>query len=130
MCVNLIISDQKRLVNICRKTERTFSASVYLTSVDMNEPFTECPCFVNSRRLFSLSVTDLRLKDNRDNKCSPAVLHISDVEFRCEETRKDYGAVFSNSPGDPLSSAFISLVQNSKTSLPDMVLIILQPESK
>lgn len=119
---------KKRLVNICRKTERTFNTSVYLTSVRMKGPFTECPCFVNSKR-FSISVTDIRLNDNLKNECSPAVLHISEVEFKCDETRKDYGAIFSKSPWDSLSNAYISLVQNSNTSFPDMVLMILQPES-
>lgn len=119
--------DQLRLVNICEKTERTFTDAVYLTSLDIKESFKECQCFVNSGQ-FSIIIIDVRLNNNMDNKCSPATLHINDKEYLCDENKDDYGAVFTKSPGKPLRNSYISLVQNSKTNLPEMVMIKLQPE--
>lgn len=120
--------DQKRLENICEATTRTSSDPIYLTSVDIEEPFKECRCSISSGN-FTISATDVRLNDNMDNKCSPATLQINHKEYVCNETRNDYGAVFIKTPGMPLSNAYVSLRQNSKTSLPDMVLMIIQPES-
>ena len=123
------IVDQKNLINICEETVRTVSDSVYLTSGDFKESFKGCECYVDSG-LFSISVADIRLNDNVQNKCSPAILSVNSVDFLCDESRSDYGAVFAKEPWKPLHNAFISLSQNSKTALPDSVLLELQPESK
>ena len=123
------IVDQNRRVNICEKAEMTFNYFVYLTSADIKKSFKECQCFVISERL-TISIIDIRLNDNMNSKCSPAKLHVNDKEFLCDERRNDYGAVFSQSLREPLSNAYISLVQNSKTTFPDAILIGLQPESK
>ena len=107
----------------------TFSYSVYLTLADIKESFKQCQCYV-SRGRFTISLIDIRLNDNTNSKCSPATLHVNEKEFLCDERRNDYGAVFSQSLREPLSNAYIALVQNSKTTFPDIILIGLQPESK
>ena len=123
------IVDQKNLINICEKTDRTFSDSAYLTSGDLKESFEKCECFVDSG-LFSISVADSRLNDNMQNKCSPAILYVNSGGFLCDESRSDYGAVFEKELWKSIRNAFISLSQNSTTALPDNVLLELQPESK
>lgn len=122
-------ADQKSIINICEETVRNSSGFVYLISDDFKESFEECQCFVDSGR-FVISVADIRLNDKIENKCSPAKLFVNAKAFLCDKSRSDYGAVFAKKPTKPLHNVFISLLQQSKTAMPDRVLLKLQPESK
>ena len=72
---------------------------------------------------------DLRLKSRNKDACSAAKFLINGHHFTCDPESGSYGAVFGELIQDDMPlGAFISLVPNSDTALPEMVWIQLTPE--
>ena len=72
---------------------------------------------------------DLRLKTSSKDACSDASFFVNSNHYMCQPESESYGAVFGKLIQDDMPhGAFISLVPNSDTVLPEMVWIQLTPE--
>ena len=120
--------DQKSILNMCEKHKMIFNDTLHLTFKYYTKNLKNCVCWVNEGP-FSLKIMDVRLKSRNEEVCSAARFVINSHHYTCDPQSDSYGAVFGEMFQDHISvGAFISLVPNSNSTLPEMVWIQLTPE--
>lgn len=117
------------LINICEEGVWIVNGPTYLTIDDNALLVKKCECFVN-KGTFSLTINDARFMHHMANmsNCSPAVLLINSEEFTCDPSRDDFGSVFHGKVIPSAINVFISLMPNSGSVSPDMIMLRLTPE--
>ena len=113
---------------MCEKHKMNFTGTLHLTFKYYTQTVKDCVCWVNNGA-FTLTIMDLRLKARNGDECSSAEFFINGHLYTCDLQSNSYGAKFAEIVKDGLPlGAFISLVPNSNTSLPEMVWISFSPE--
>lgn len=123
----VLLLAEKNMYDICGNFTKLVTDVVYL--MYGSKFFQECLCFVN-RGKFLMILSDIRLMERKQDKCSPAKLHMNEREIFCDDTKDDLGSVFNKSIQEPIENAYISVVLNSESRFPDNVLVTLKPGGK
>ena len=78
--------------------------------------------------MFSLSVSDVRLKSTNDKNCSRSKLYINHMRFTCDSTKDDYESVFEQSVAEKMTESWIMFVTDRNFVEPEMVYLTVKPQ--
>ena len=124
----LFLSDHfVTFLDICVNTATVIDNTVHLLYTGTSKQYQECQCSVTDG-LFSLSLNDIRLWSNSEEKCSPAKLQIHLNRYTCDDKKDNYGSVFNTTFEDVMTMITILFQSGSQDLLPEMVWLIIHPQ--